>query len=106
MIAEFKKLFSDAIKDHYNELIDSLNTVLKNITFEDNFKSSQFDLTLAVGEELEIKHKLGVIPGGYIVLKSSANSAIIDGSNEWTNQSLYIKNDGSAINSIRILILK
>lgn len=87
-----------------NTLAD-ITTALQRLSFQDNFRSFEVEVTLAAGQELAIQHNLGVIPSGKLVLKSTGYQ-IVDGDTAWTSEYIYLKNLGASAATAKIVILR
>lgn len=85
--------------------LSDITTALQRLTFQDNFRSFETEVTLLAGQELAIQHNLGVIPSGKLILKSTGYE-IVDGDTAWTSEYIYLKNLGAASATAKIVILR
>jgi len=105
------KSFTEAtdLKDYLkNQLSASMKHVLYGLTklsFADNFESFEETVSIASGEEVSVRNKLGVIPSGYLILRQTGSGAIIDGDTPWTTNLIYLKNTGSDA-TVKIVFLR
>lgn len=89
--------------DLQNTLTD-VTTALTRLTFRDNFKSQTAIVTLSPGVDTEVKHSLGVVPSGRLIIRSNSN-AIVDGDAAWTKDAIYLKNIGATVAVITVILL-
>ena len=86
-----------------NTLTD-VTTALTRLTFRDNFKSQTVVATLNATAETEIKHTLGSVPSGRLIIRSNSAS-IVDGDTAWTKDAIYLKNTGATVAVVTVIIL-
>lgn len=85
--------------------LQDITTALTRLTFQDNFRSFEVEVTLAAGQELAIQHNLGVVPSGKLILKSTGYQ-VRDGDTAWTSDYIYLKNDGAGSVTLTVVILR
>jgi hypothetical protein len=54
--------------------------------------------------DVEVKHTLKTVPVGRFFIRSNS-TAVIDGDTPWTNEAIYLKNTGSTIALVTVIIL-
>ena len=95
----FKKWVKNFSEYYYFRLIDDLWNGLKFLNFNDNFKSyTSVDLELSSGVKTEIRHNLGILPTGRIIIKQNANATFID--SDWDTINAYITSSANCTISI------
>lgn len=83
--------------------LSDISTVLRHLTFQDNFKSETFEITIDPTSEVVLKHNLGVVPTGKLLLRQNVVT-IVDGDTAWTVDEFSVKNTG-AVKAVITLIL-
>lgn len=89
---------------YLSKTLDDIIRALNNLTFKENFKSETITVTLKSGTEQAIKHNLGVVPVGRLIVKSQT-WAITDGLTAWTNEEIYMINGSLSDQTITVIIL-
>jgi hypothetical protein len=92
----------------FNIMSQDLQTLLKRLSFFDNFDGIIVrGVSLPAGSEVSISHSLGVIPKDRLILnQSDGNSVITNGTTDWTDKEIYLKNQGASASIIDVLILR
>ena len=89
-----------------SETLKAWANSLRNLTFNDNFKSYEWIGELEAGEEKGITHRLKVIPTRFIIISAKNTNQIIEGDTRHTNQFFYVKNVATTSKFVgRLLIL-
>jgi|GEM_PF-5418481 len=88
------------------DLLRELGIVLRRLSFEDNFAADTVQVTLNAGEEVEVAHNLQSIPTYYIIGGQSAQGQIIDGQQQWTAESIFLKNTGTNKITAKVIIME
>lgn len=83
------------IEDELNSVMRELFIGLNKLRFQENFKSFEVTVTLNATEERQISHPFKETPTGYIIYKQRGNGVIDAGVTEWTNQVVYLRNNGA-----------
>lgn len=89
-----------------NELKDLLSTGMKKLTFGDNFESFEASVIIAATSELKITNKLQFTPSRYIIVSQSGNGLITKGTSEWSNDSIYLYNNGAVSVAITVIFMR
>jgi hypothetical protein len=87
-----------------NTLAD-ITTAMQRLTFKDNFQSFQVEVTLSAGQELAVRHNLGAIPAGKLIIRSNG-AGIVDGDTAWTQDYVYLKNVGASTQTATVIFLR
>lgn len=88
-------------------ILRELTNGLTKLSLNDNFESFESDVSIAAGQELEIRNELDAIPSKWIIINNSGNSYLIEkGTTEWTLDFVYLMNNGGSTASATILFLK
>lgn len=76
---------------------DELNNAIRNVSLSNNFSGTVIEnITLPIGEEVEIPHNLKSVPKFRIILRQRGELTIIDGDTPWTDTAIYLKAVGGA----------
>lgn len=90
--------------DELSEQLKSFHDILsKGIRFEDNFRGTMFTgVTFATANaEVQITHKLGYIPSGFISVRPSVAMSVYEsGDTPWTTTAIYLKSNAVGNSSI------
>lgn len=85
------------IKDQIYQIVNG------KIEFDLNIWSSTVDVTFtAANTEVAVSHGLGRVPTGYILVKSSAATALYDGTTTNTASTIYLK--ASVAATVKIIV--
>ena len=95
----------ERIEDIIN-LARELAVGLIDLTFGDNFVSSESTVTIAATSEARIRHSLQVVPTRYIIVNQEGNGLVTNGTTTNTANHLYLYNNGSVSVTIKVVILK
>ena len=79
---------------------------LRDMTFGDNFASSETTVTIAAGVTARLRHSLKVIPTRYIIVDQTGDGLVTRGATDWTDNHAYVINNGSVSVTITIIFLK
>lgn len=79
-------------------VMKELATVLRNLSFEDNFQGWVEEVTIPAGAELKIFNRLqNTIPSYRLILRGKAGSElVVDGDTAWDFENVYLKNTGGS----------
>lgn len=88
------------------DLTRELAVGLKNLTFEQNFKSFEVVLDISPSEEVSIRNQLSFIPSRYIIVSQKGNGVVTKSNTEWTQESLFMYNHGPNAVSITINFMR
>ncbi len=91
--------------------LKDLEIALVNLDFVNNFKSFEADVTIAAGQEINVRNQLNPkIPARFLVLDCKITSAgthsLSRGLKDWNAETLTIKNSGTGSFAIKILFLE
>jgi hypothetical protein len=85
-------------------------TILKKLTFTDNFESFEISATIEPTEERAIRNEMrgGIIPSKRMIVRGDTYSPyIVDGDTAWTRDYLYLKNThATQAATVTVLFLK
>lgn len=76
---------------------------LGRLSFADNFQSFETTVTIAAGTEKAIPNYLGTQALKRIIVRQTGNALITDGDTAWTDNFVYLKNNGS--NSVTATVI-
>lgn len=79
---------------------------LRDLTFTDNFKSFTETVEIPATSETRIRNKVSFIPDSYIIVKQSGNGLVTKSTTEWTNDYLYLYNNGGETVTIKVVFLR
>lgn len=68
---------------------------LTDLTFGDNFNSFEKEVTISATSNVQIRNQLKFIPTRYIIVSQTGNGLITKDSTEWTDNFLYLYNNGA-----------
>jgi len=95
----------EKIRDIVN-LTRNLAVGLRNLTLADNFSTDTHTIEIEATSEYRLRHGLKTVPSGYIITQQSGNGLITKGTTEWTNQLVYLYNNGAVTVTLTIELLK
>jgi hypothetical protein len=77
----------------FGDMVDFLNSLFQNgISLNNNLSGQILEFEIpADGSEIQVPHKLGVVPKYRIVLRQDANAILIDGEETWTDKFVTFK---------------
>lgn len=87
-------------------LIRDLSNGLRNLTFGDNFQSFEQVVEIAATTELSIRNQLTNIPKKYIIVDQTGNGLITRSTSEWSNDYLYLYNNGAVTVTATIIFME
>ena len=79
---------------------------LSKLTFRDNFEGKEVTLVIPATSEAVIPNTLKFIPKGYIITSQVGNGLVTRSSTEWTQNNIYLYNNGSVEVTLTIQFLK
>ena len=88
------------------ELSKELSTRLRALTFDDNFKSFEKEITIPATTEVSIRNELTTIPNYVINVGQTGNGLVTKGDTAWNINYLTIKNNGAASVTVKLLFLR
>lgn len=87
-------------------LIEELSNGLSKLTLGDNFESFEAEFTVAAGAEAKIRNRLNSIPQQWIVTDIQGDGYLSKNTTEWTRDFVYLKNNGSASVTAKVVFLR
>ena len=101
------KIFSEdgeAAKTELASFIDQIAFIINgNLDLIQNLKMETLNVSFpSAGSEQDVRHRLGRVPVGYLVISRSAAISVYDGSNDWNQNSLFVRS--SAPGRARLLV--
>lgn len=99
--------FEDITEDFTEEMAQSLNVGLINLSFKDNFKSDIVTIhEIGAGAEFLVSHNLKKTPEYRIILRQEGGEYITDSIGKWNDKAIYLINNGTtALKKIVLLIM-
>ena len=95
----------ERIEDIIN-LTRQLAVGLRDLSFGDNFRNMKAEITIPATSEAQIRNTLNFIPGEYIIVSQTGNGVITKGTTEWSNDFLYLYNNGAIDVTITVRFFK
>jgi len=95
----------ERIKDIVN-LTRQLSVGLRDLSFIDNFISFEKTVELPATTEVRVRNELNISPTRYIIVSQEGNGLITKGTTEWTNDFLYLYNNGAVTVTIKVIFFK
>lgn len=95
----------ERIKDIVN-LTRQLAVGLRDLDFTDNFTSFEKTVTISATTEARIRNELNIKPTRYIIVSQEGNGLITKGTTDWTDDFIYIYNNGSVTVTATIIFFK
>lgn len=90
-----------------DKLIRALEIVLSRLSLTDNFESFEVqDIEITSGNEVIIGNKLTIMPSKYIIVSQTGNGVVSKGDTSWSQQYLYLKNNGPDTVKISVLFMR
>ena len=88
-------------------LIKALEIVLSRLSLIDNFESFEAqDIEITSGSEITIGNKLTSIPSKYILVGQTGHGVISRGDTPWSQQYLYLKNNGPDTVKVSVVFMR
>ena len=87
-------------------LIRDLANGLRHLTFGDNFQSFEQVVEITSTTELQIRNQLTSTPKKYIIVDQTGNGLLTRGTTEWSNDFLYIYNNGAVTVTATIIFME
>lgn len=79
------------VVQEFNQFLSKLMVILRNINFEDNFKTYKWIGTIPANTTKRIPHSLNKIPKGKIIVKH-VGGFVDDSTDTWTSSLVYLRN--------------
>jgi len=79
---------------------------LKKLNFSDNFESFEETVTISATSEYRFRNTLNLKPTRYIIVNQDGNGLITKGTTAWSNDYVYLYNNGSVDVTITVVFLK
>lgn len=95
----------ERIKDITN-LARELAVGLRDLTFGNNFASSEHVVEIAATSEQRVRHSLQTIPTRYIIVSQTGAGQVTKGTTGWDGNFAYFYNNGGSATTITVIILK
>jgi hypothetical protein len=80
--------FTEWLEYHWNNFVADFNIGMQNLDLDSNFKSYRETVTITDGAEVAIRHGLGVVPSGHLVLNGIGG--VVRGTSNWTRQNAFL----------------
>lgn len=90
----------------WDEFSTQINYIMKNLSLEGNFNTDIVQFTIPSGQELEVSHKLNVIPKYRVILGSEGNGVLSDVRGKWDNRYVYFFNHGPQAITVTLALHK
>ena len=90
----------------FQALIKELALGLRRLSLSDNFEGFETTVTIPATTELSIRNQLSFIPSRYIIVSQTGNGLITKGTTDWSNNFLYLYNNGSVDVTITVQFLR
>lgn len=90
----------------YKKLLKELENGLRKLDFRYNFNSTIVEVTFSPLEEKIIKHSLKKVPNYYIIGGQDVSGQIINGTQNWTRDTISLKNSSNNTITSKIIILE
>lgn len=84
----------ERIEDIIN-LTRQLAVGLRDLTFSDNFRGFEQEVTISATSEARVRNTLNFIPSRYIIVSQTGNGVVTKGTTEWSDDFLYLYNNGA-----------
>lgn len=89
------------------KLVRALEIVLSRLSLIDNFESFEAqDIEITSGSEVTIGNKLTSIPSKYILVGQTGHGVISRGDTSWSQQYLYLKNNGPDTVKVSVVFMR
>lgn len=90
-----------------DKLVTMLEIGLSRLSFKDNFESFEVqDIEITFGTEVTIGNKLTNIPSKYIIVSQTGNGLVTKGDTSWSQQYLYLKNNGPDTVKVSVVFMR
>ena len=88
-------------------LTKALEIVLSRLSLTDNFESFELqDIEITSNTEVTIGNKLTSIPSKYIIVGQTGHGLISRGDTAWSQQYLYLKNNGPDTVKVSVIFMR
>ena len=95
----------ERIEDIIN-LARQLAVGLRDLTFDDNFKSFKTTVEISATSEAKIRNQLNFIPTEYIITSQEGAGQVTKGTTTWDSNYLSFKNNGTVEATVKIIVFK
>lgn len=95
----------DRVRD-VAKLVKELAVGLIDLSFADNFVSFEATMVIAATTEEKVRNQLSFIPTRYLVVSQEGGGLITKGTTAWSNDFLYLYNNGASTATIKIVFLR
>jgi hypothetical protein len=79
---------------------------LRDLSFTDNYVSFEETIVIPATSEFRVRNSLNVEPSRYIIVSQEGNGLITKSTTEWTDDFLYLYNNGSVTVTITVIFFK
>ena len=89
-----------------SQSLREIQTGLQNLTFGDNFKGFEATVTIPAGElNFRIQNRMGITPSKRLIVRSNS-SQVVDGTDQWTSDYVFLGNPGVTDATITVIFLR
>ena len=79
---------------------------LRDLTFGDNFTSFEETVTITATSEHRFRNQLNSIPSKYMIVMQEGNGLVTKGTSTWTDDFIYLYNNGAVSVTITVIFFK
>ncbi len=88
------------------ELVRELSQGLQRLTLGDNFQGFETTVVLTATTEVAVRNQLSFIPTRYIIVSQEGNGLITKGTTAWSDNFLYLYNNGAVTVTATIFFMR
>jgi hypothetical protein len=97
--------FSFNLMKSLEDLKNQLERGMNRLTLSDNFQSFITTVEILNSQEVSIRNQLKFVPRHRIIIRQSGNGFVTDGDTAWTNDFVYLKNNGPSTTTVTVVFL-
>ena len=79
---------------------------LRDLTFDDNFRSFEVDVELAATTEVRVRNELSFVPKRYIIVSQEGAGQVTKGTSTWTDDNVFLYNNGAVTVTIKVIFFR
>lgn len=94
-----------SVTEEITTTLKTWTNLLRNLSFEDNFKVFEWEGEIEAGQTMKIFHDLKVTPTQFLITHSRGTQNVTEGDTPHTDQFFYVKNRASTSTFIGTILI-